>query len=89
MSVPTEIIAAVNSLLAPYGESYTPRSEAPASAGYKSAKDAAAYIGVSKSSLYKAVRQGKLRPIKLNKAAKNGKAVFAVADLESYISASR
>ena len=89
MSVPNEIIAAVNSLLAPYGESYTPRSESAPASGYKSAKDAAAYLGVSKSSLYKAVRQGRIHPIKLNKAAKNGKAVFAVSDLEAYISASR
>ena len=86
--IPNEIITAVNALLAPYGETFTPKGTAPAS-GYKSAKDAAAYLGVSKSSLYKAVRQGRLRSIKLNKAARNGKAVFAVSDLEAYISASR
>ncbi len=86
--IPSEIITAVNALLAPYGETFTLKTAAPVS-GYKSAKDAAAYLGVSKSSLYKAVRQGKIHPIKLNKAARNGKAVFAVSDLEAYISASR
>ena len=79
---------AVNALLAPYGEIFTPKGTVPVP-GYKSAKDAAAYLGVSKSSLYKAVRQGRIHPIKLNKAAKNGKAVFAVSDLENYISANR
>ena len=88
--VPAEIVNAINAMLAPYGETYVPGGKAlTAAAGYKSARDAYLYLGISKSALYKLVADGLLHPIKLNKEARNGKVVFATADLEAYIAACR
>lgn len=89
--VPAEIVSAVNGLLAPYGEFYSPGAQPPETApsGYKNVRDAYRYLGISKSALYRLVASGTIHPIKLNKSAKNGKVVFAVADLEAYISSCR
>ena len=89
--VPAEIVSAVNGLLAPYGETFIPgaRPAETALSGYKNTHDACRYLGISKSSLYKLISSGVIRPIKLNRSAKNGKVVFAVSDLEAYISSCR
>lgn len=88
--VPGEIIAAVNALLLPYGETYSPTGQAEAGpSGYKSTFGACQYLGISKSALYKLVAEGRIHRIKLNKNAKNGKVVFATAELEAYIASCR
>lgn len=89
MKVPDHIVTAVNALLAPYGETYVPGERSETTAGYKSGGDACRYLGVSKSTLYKLIVAGAIHPIKLNKGARNGKVVFAVADLEAYIASCR
>lgn len=85
MKIPDNIVTAVNALLAPYGERYETRREGPILSGYKSTSEACMYLGISKSSLYKLIANDRIHPIKLNKSARNGKVVFSVADLESYI----
>jgi len=89
--IPEHIVSAVNALLAPYGEKYTPGDAAPpvARSGYKSRRDACAYLGCSVSTLDRLVVAGALRPIKLTGAAKNSKVVFAIADLEAYVESRR
>jgi hypothetical protein len=89
MKVPDHIVTAVNALLAPYGETYVPGERSETAAGYKSVNDACRHLGVSKSSLYKLIWAGAIHPIKLTKGARNGKVVFAVADLEAYIASCR
>lgn len=49
---------------------------------------ACAYLGVSKSTLWRIIRRGDLRPIRYNKGASNGIMVFSRADLDAYIAAS-
>ena len=86
-TIPKEILSAVNALLAPYGVTYTPQAEAPgpsAPEGFVNWKGAIAYTGLSRSTLQRAVKAGKLVARKLN-AAKQGVVVFAKADLDRYI----
>ena len=88
--VPREIIQAVNALLAPYGESYSPAAKRTAQvSGYKSTYEACRYLGISKSALYKLIAEDRIHPIKLNKSARNGKVVFETAELEAYIASCR
>ena len=85
--IPSEILAAVNALLAPYGVTYTPSTVAPGPAapeGFVNWKGAIAYTGLSHSTLRRAVKAGKLAAHKLN-AAKQGSVVFAKADLDRFI----
>ena len=83
--VPEHVVAAVNTLLRPYGETYTPGAS---SSGYLSAKDAACYLGVSKAYFYRLVKGGKLTLIKLTPGHR-GKAVIARADLDAFVAAKR
>ena len=85
--VPEAVVNAVNLLLAPYGECYD-RSGQPAR-GYRNTKEACAYLGVSRSFLYKLVREGRVHPIKLNSAAVNGMVVYSVDDLDVYVASCR
>ena len=85
MTVPDNIVTAVNALLAPYGESYTPGAP---SSGYLSPKDAAAYLGVSKSYFYRLVAQKELELVKLT-PGQRGKAVIARATLDAFVAAKR
>ena len=84
-TIPSEIVAAVNSILAPYGESYTPGAS---SSGYVSAKDAAAYLGVSKAYFYRLVKEGKLELVKLTPGHR-GKAVISRAALDAFVETRR
>ena len=86
--VPKEIVAAVNGLLAPYGESYS-SSTGQTNRGYCSTQEAIRYLGVSKSFFYNLVRTGVIKGVKLNKDASNGKVVFAWEELERYIESCR
>lgn len=91
MRVPDSIVAAINTMLAPYGDHYTPGCSIPeqAPSGYLSPKEAAAYIGCSRSFLYTLGLRGELKSIKLNKGATNGKVVYSISDLENYINRCR
>ena len=85
MTIPDNILAAVNALLAPYGESYTPGGKTD---GYLSIKDAAKYLGISKPMLYKLVKQGSIERIKLGDGIQ-GKAVISRQSLDAYIASRR
>jgi len=84
MKIPKHIIDAVNALLAPYGETYSP--SVSTSDGYLSMKDAAKYLGVSKAYFYRLVTKGTIPKIKLTPGVR-GKAVYSKASLDSYIAA--
>lgn len=88
--IPENILSAVNALLAPYGEKFVPGGGKPASTGgCLCTRDAAAYLGVSRSTLWRLAKRGSVHPIKLNKAAPNGLLVFARADLDEYLASCR
>ena len=81
--VPPEIVTAINAMIAPYGERYS--SDGSPGAGYKSSRDARAYLGVSRSFFYRLIKSDILHPIRLTKGVHNGKVVYAVAELDRYI----
>lgn len=81
MNVPPHIVEACNALLAPYGESYTPSAQ---SSGYLSPKDAAAYLGVSRSFFWRLVQAGDLTLIEVTPGAR-GKRVIARSALDAFI----
>lgn len=87
MAVPIEVRLAVNALLLPYGEKYTPpapeKVEKPL--GYVTWSGAVAYTGLSKSTLVRAIAKGKLKPPHKITDAKNGSALFALADLDDFV----
>lgn len=83
--LPEHIVAAINALLAPYGVQFSPER----GPGYLSAKDAAAYLGVSRAFFYEVVQSGRLHVIKLTPGKRNGKAVYAIAELEEYVTSCR
>jgi len=81
--VPDNIIAAVNALLAPYGETFS--QNRPASGGgYLSMKDSAKYLGVSRAFFYRLVAAGKIQRIKLS-PGQRGKTVYSKASLDAYV----
>ena len=82
--VPVEIVAAVNALLSPYGESYA-SSERAESRGYLNWKKAAEYTGLSKSTLQRAVRAGLLKAPHKIADTRNGTALFEVSELDRFI----
>ena len=81
MKIPPDVLNLVNTLLAPYGESYTPGAS---SSGYLSMGDAAAYLGVSKSFFYRLVAAGKIPSVKLT-PGQRGKVVYAKSALDAYV----
>jgi len=85
-TVPDNIVAAVNSLLEPYGEQYTPALGFTSNSGYLSTKDAIKYLGVSKSFFWRLVYEGKLKTIKLTDY-RNGKSIIMRSALDEYVQA--
>lgn len=84
MTVPAHIVETINTLLAPYGESYAPRASA-GGRGYVNWAGAAKYTGLSKSTLRRAVQTGKLpAPMKVN-AGRNGATLFPLEQLDTFI----
>ena len=79
--IPEHVVLAVNTLLAPYGETYSP---VPRQREYLSPKEAAGYLGVSVTTLNVIVRKGSLRRIKLH-SSRNGTAKYEKADLDQYM----
>ena len=85
MTIPDNIIAAVNALLQPYGESFTQKTAEPQqSGGFLSMKDAAKYIGSSRPFLYRKIKEGKIKVHKLD-PRRNGKVVIARSELDRYV----
>ena len=84
MKVPDHILSAVNALLKPYGETFSPGQ----SNGCLSAKDAAAYLGVSKQYLYRLIAAGNVERVKLT-PGKTGKAVIPRASLDAFLQSRR
>ncbi len=84
MSVPKEILVAINGLLALCGENLDslrpPAATAPAHKLH-SEREAREYLGgISRTTLYREVRAGRLRPVKVGR-----RVLFDVADLDAYI----
>lgn len=85
--IPIEIVNAINSMLAPYGERFSPAGGQPTRNGYLNWSGAVKYTGLSKSTLQRAVNSGELKaPHKLTRA-RNGAVVFEIAELDKYIRA--
>ena len=86
--IPIEIVNAINAMLAPYGETFSPTGGQPTTRnGYLNWSGAVKYTGLSKSTLQRAVRSGELKaPHKLTRA-RNGAVVFEIAELDRYIRA--
>lgn len=89
-TIPQPIIDAINAMLAPYGKKYDPSGSAPATGkGYLPMGPAAKYMGISKSSFRSLVVTGRLpRPFKVT-PARNGIAVYAIEDLDSFLRSCR
>ena len=84
-NVPSHIIETINTLLAPYGESYTPVVTTTAGGGYVNWAGAAKYTGLSKSTLRRAVQAGRLpNPRKVN-AGRNGSTLFSLEQLDAFV----
>jgi len=84
MTIPDNIIAAVNALLAPYGETYKPNTPTATTGGFLSIKDSAKYIGISRPGLYRKIRAGEIHVHKLGDH-RNCRVVIARADLDNYV----
>ncbi len=82
--VPQHIVETINTLLTPYGESYTPGG-ASAGGGYVNWSGAVKYTGLSKSTLTRMVKQGRLKPPHKVGVGKNGATLFALADLDNFV----
>ena len=86
MKIPDNIVAAVNALLAPYGEKFTPGpTHAVSKSGYTNWGGAVKYTGLSKSTLQRAIKAGKLKPPHKMTESKNGTALFEFSELDRYI----
>lgn len=84
MPIPAEIIAAVNALLQPYGESFTQPTASAPTGGFLSPKDAAHYLGVSRPFLYRRIKEGQIKVHKLD-PRRNGKVIIARSELDRYV----
>lgn len=83
--IPIEIVNAINAMLAPYGEQFSPAGGQQTRNGYLNWSGAVKYTGLSKSTLQRAVKSGELRaPHKMAKS-KNATALFEIAELDRYI----
>lgn len=88
MEIPSNIIAAVNALLAPYGESYPPAAPAAApsrSKGFTDWRGAAKYVGCSVTAIRRAVLRGDLPAPKKIGIGRNGRIAFPLDALERWI----
>lgn len=84
--VPPEVVAAINTLLAPYGETYTPGlSNATEKSGYTNWRGAVKYTGLSKSTLQRAIKDGRLKPPHKMSASANGTALFEFSELDRFV----
>lgn len=88
MEIPSNIVAAVNALLAPYGESYPPAAPASApspSKGFTDWRGAAKYAGCSVTAIRRAVLRGDLPAPKKIGVGRNGRIAFSLDTLDRWI----
>ena len=84
--IPPEVVTAINTLLAPYGETYTPGlAKTVAKSGYTNWSGAVKYTGLSKSTLQRAIRAGHLNPPHKMSESMNGTALFEISELDRFI----
>ena len=81
--IPKEIITAVNALLAPYGESFDPA--ATVDSQYLNFAEAVSYTKLSRSTLTRAIRSGKLPKPFQPTGQPNSIMLFRRSDLDSFI----
>ena len=79
--IPEHIRTAVNALLAPYGETYSPTTR---QREYLSPKEAAGYLGVSIGKLNLEVRAGKIKKRKFMDS-RNGMVKYEKSELDRYM----
>jgi len=85
--VPEQITAAVNAILSPYRVTLESLNQSPPKADntrYLPIETAEKYCGVSKWTMSRAVKSGKLTQIKLS-ASKQGKVLFDRQDLDKWM----
>ena len=82
-NIPPHIVETINTLLAPYGKSYSP--DGAISRGYTTWEGASKYLSLSKSTLRRAVLAGSLEPpLKVGKGA-NGATLFSYEQLDRFV----
>lgn len=84
MEVPPHIIATINTLLEPYGETFTPGVKSSGK-GFVNWEGASKYTGLSKSTLRRMVSLGRLKAPKKVGAGKNGATVFSYDQLDEFL----
>lgn len=84
MTIPDNILAAVNALLAPYGQSLEQPVAATTGGGYLSMKEAAKYAGMSRPTLYRLIARGEIKQIKIG-PTRNSKAVVAKDEIDRFM----
>jgi excisionase family DNA binding protein len=82
--IPAHIIETINTLLAPYGESYDPAKKGSGK-GFVNWEGASKYTGLSKSTLRRLVAQGRLQAPKKIGSGKNGATLFSYAQLDDLL----
>jgi excisionase family DNA binding protein len=85
--IPEQISSAVNVLLAPYGVNLDSLNQLESQIDevrYLSVCAAEKYCGVSRWTIYRAVKSGKLRQIKLS-SAQQGKVLFDRQDIDKWL----
>jgi len=83
MTIPDNILAAVNALLAPYGQSFN-QPAVPTGGGYLSMNEAAKYAGMSRPTLYRLIARGEIKQIKIG-STRNSKAVVAKDEIDRFM----
>lgn len=86
-NIPQHIVDTINTLLAPFGESFDTAAKNTVPGGYVNYRGAAKYTGLSVSTLRRAVESGMLKPPYRPQTpdGKNRATVFSLAQLDDYI----
>ena len=84
--IPPHIVETINTLLAPYGETFTPGAKSPGK-GFVNWEGAAKYTGLSKSTLRRMVNLGKLQAPKKVGTGRNGATLFSYDQLDAFLQA--
>ncbi len=91
MEIPTHIQTAVNTLLVPYGVTLDKLLAGKvADRRLMDVKAATAYLGISKSTIYREIEAEKLKPIKLTGVKSScTKILFEVSELDAWVESKR
>ena len=81
-AIPNEIVAAVNTMLAPYGEEFMPKSGAALHKRYLTMPELEEYTGFKKSFLYKQIAEKRLRVIQ---GCRSGSVRFDINDVDRWM----